>query len=111
MNKISSIWRDEFPPYPVQDLNQISDVAISTQREVCCCFFLYRYLHRHSTPRTTLAGDYCFARFSKYLAELDNVPLTDAFAEYLREDTADSKTMDSYLQFVSKLPAVAGHGA
>jgi hypothetical protein len=87
------------------------DAVAEDQRNVCCCFYLFRYLHRTPTPDATLTGDYCFARFSKHLSELDSVPMTDAFADYLREDTMRSRSLDEYLDFVRMLPEVAAHGS
>jgi len=110
LNDIKSLWSDSFPEYPEQNLEKIIDTASADNRNICCCFYLYRYLHRVPTPLATLTGDYCFARFSKYLSELDSVPVTDSFAEYLRKDTALSASFDHYLDFVRKLPAVNGHG-
>ena len=111
MNEIRSIWSDNLPIYPERDVKIIMDAVTADCRDVCCCFYLFRYLHRTSTPGATLAGDYCFARFSKHLSELDSIPMTDAFAEYLREDTISSKSFEKYLDFVRTLPEVSANGA
>ena len=111
MNEIRSIWSGDFPEYPERDVNRILDAASADCRDVCSCFYLFRYLHRTPAPGATLAGDYCFARFSKHLSELDSVPMTDAFAEYLKEDTMSSKSLDSYLDFVRTISEISANGA
>ena len=111
LNEIKSIWHDGVPEYPGQDINTIMDAVAGDYREVCCCFYLFRYLHRTPTPIATLTGDYCFARFSKHLSELDSIPMTDAFAEYLREDTAAPRNLDIYLDFVRTLSEISANGA
>ena len=111
MNEIKSMWHDGIPDYPGQDVNRITDAVAVDCRDVCCCFYLFRYLHRTPTSEATLAGDYCFARFSKHLSELDSVPITDAFAEYLREDTATPRDLDIYLDFVRTLSEISANVA
>ncbi|MCL1828306.1 MAG: hypothetical protein FWG32_02300 [Oscillospiraceae bacterium] len=111
MNDIKSVWHGDLPCCPEQDLKRISDAAAPALADVCRYFYLYRFLHQTATPRATLTGDYCFARFSKSLSELDSVELTDAFADYLKEDTVKSRPLDSYPDFIRKLPAVTAHGA
>ena len=111
LNEIKSIWSDDLPIYPERDVQRIIGSAAADCHDVCCCFYLFRYLHQTPTPGSTLAGDYCFARFSNHLSELDSIPMTDAFAEYLREDTMSSKSLDTYLDFVRTLPEVSANGA
>ena len=111
MDRIESFWHNDLPVYPSRDIDRILNAAVSSHHDICRSFYLYRYLHRTPTPRATLTGDCYFAKFSKSLSELDSIPLTDAFADYLREDVAIEKPIDSYLDFVRGLPAVTGHGA
>ena len=111
LNEIKSIWHDGIPEYPEQDVKKIMDAVSADCRDVCCCFYLFRYLHLTPTPGATLAGDYCFARFSKHLSDLDSVPMNDAFAEYLKEDTASSKSLDTYLDFVRTISEISVDGA
>ena len=111
LNEIKSIWSGDIPIYPEQDVNRVMETAAAEHRDVCSCFFLFRYLHRTPTPGATLAGDYCFARFSKHLSQLDSVPMTDAFAEYLREDTMSSGDLAKYLDFVRTLSEISADGA
>jgi len=111
LNEIKSIWHENIPEYPEPDVNRITEAAAAEYRDVCCCFYLFRYLHHTPTPGATLAGDYCFAIFSKHLSELDSIPMTDTFAEYLREDTMSSRNLDNYLDFVRTLPEVSANGA
>ena len=111
LNEIKSIWHGGIPEYPEHDVNRIMEAVAADYRDVCCCFYLFRYLHRASTPGSTLTGDYCFARFSKHLSELDSIPMTDAFAEYLREDTALPRSLDNYLDFVRTLSEISANGA
>ena len=111
LNEIKSLWHDDIPEYPEQDVKIITDAVTANCRDVCCCFYLFRYLHQTPTPGATLVGDYCFARFSKYLSELDSIPMTDTFAQYLREDTMSSKSLENFLDFVRTLPEVSANGA
>ena len=111
MNDIKSVWHGDLPCCPEQELNRITDAAAPALSDVCRYFWLYRWLHRTATPTATLTGDYCFARFSERLSELDSVALTDAFAGYLKEDAVIGKPLDSFRDFIRELPAVTGHGA
>ena len=111
LNEIKSMWTGDLPEYPEQDVDRIKDSVAADCRDVCSCFYLFRYLHNTPRPGSTLLGDYCFARFSKFLSELDSVPMTDAFAEYLREDTALPRSLDKYLDFVRTLSEISANGA
>lgn len=82
----------------------------------CQCFYYFRKLHGAAEEQpagATLLGDYFFSRFSKYLIPLDSVPLTDAFADYLKNDIRQKgaaqygRTRDTeYTAFIRGLPAV-----
>ena len=80
----------------------------------CQCFYYFRRHHAmtYKYPEwATLLGDYFFSQFSQNLISLDSVALTDAFADYLRNDTLltefDSlQGEEGYLEFIRRLPAV-----
>ena len=97
------VWGDAAPAFPEADISEIAGRSAPEYYEVCCCFYLFRYLHGFDLPRTTLLGDYCFARFSRLLADLDSVYLNNAFARYLREDTAENAGLCKYLNFIEGL--------
>lgn len=100
MNKLRSLWHSALPEFPVQDIEEISRVCSGEMYEASACFWLFRYLHRAGGADALLFGDYCFGRFSEHLSVLDDVPLTDAFAEYLRRDTLEAAGLDTYLRFL-----------
>ena len=108
MNKIKSAWSAELPPIPEAELADIRAEAAPALYEAAACFWIFRFLHRVETPATALTGDYCFGRFSYHLAALDSVELTDAFAEYLREDTLKPKDFGDYLAFLRGLSPDSG---
>ena len=102
MKRIKSVWTAPgVPAFPDEQVRLIEDTVRQEYSELCESFWLFRFLHRVENADCTLLGDYCFGIFSGYLAELDSVPLNDAFSAYLKEDTVASKTFDDYLQFVS----------
>ena len=103
MTEIKKLWKPELPPYPKEDISLICGEASARLREVCCCFWLFRYLHRFEEPLSALMGDYCFGQFSHHLTELDSVPITDAFAEYLRRDALSDAGLSAYVEFVQSL--------
>ena len=103
MNKIRTAWSAELPPIPEAELAEIKATAAPELYEAAACFWLFRWLHRTETPAAALTGDYCFGRFSHHLAALDDVALTDAFADYLREDTLKQKDFGDYLAFLRGL--------
>ena len=108
MDKIRAAWSAELPEIPEAALAEIKSNAVPELYEAAACFWLFRFLHRAETPAAALTGDYCFGRFSHHLAALDSVALTDAFAEYLREDTLNPKDFGDYLAFLRGLSPDTG---
>lgn len=99
MTELRRIWTGALPSWPDADLERIR-AAAGPLCETYACFWLFRLLHRYEDATATLAGDYCFGRFSHHLAAVDSVALTDAFADYLRRDTLEPAGLDEYLSFV-----------
>ena len=107
MTELRKLWTDALPPFPEADVAAVRARAGERTAEVCACFWLYRYLHRCPTPDAVLMGDACFARFSRHLAALDDVALTDRFAEYLRQDTLEPKPFSDFLAFAGETGGAA----
>jgi len=103
LNKIRQAWSEELPKIPETALTEILSASHPRMKEINCCFWLFRWLHRVEMPTATLLGDYCFGRFSHHLAALDNVAITDAFSDYLRKDTLRQKEFGDYLAFIRTL--------
>ncbi len=103
MTEIRRLWSGELPALPEGELERLRELSGERLYQVCACFRLFRYLHGFEEPQCALMGDFCFGRFSRHMAELDSVELTDAFAEYLRRDTAQGRTWDDYCAFVRGL--------
>ena len=102
------MWSAELPPIPEAQLAEIKIAATPEYYEAAGCFWLFRFLHRIETPVAALTGDYCFGRFSHHLAALDDVALTDAFADWLREDALSPKDFGDYLAFLRGLSPDTG---
>lgn len=109
MTEIKALWDGRLLPFPEQDIAAIREAAEQELIQVCCCFWLFRCLHRQESPAAVLLGDYSFGRFSGHLAALDSVSLTDSFAGYLKTDTMCRQDLDSYLAFVRQLPEIIRH--
>ena len=109
MTEIKRQWDDSLPPFPKEDIEAITGAAREDHIPVCCCFWLFRYLHRQVGAKAVLLGDYCFGRFSAHLAALDSVALTDSFAGFLKTDTLRRSDLASYLAFVRQLPEIVRH--
>ena len=103
MTEIKRLWTPNLSPYPEGDIARICREAPAKLREVCCCFWLFRYLHRFEEPASVLVGDYCFGRFSHHLTKLDSVSVTDAFAEYLGQDALSDAGLSEYVDFIHTL--------
>jgi hypothetical protein len=77
----------------------------------CQCFYLFRALHmlaEEFPASATLLGDYFFSQFSRHLIPLDNVPLIDAFSDFLARDVcADDGDDSGYLEFIGAACAAA----
>ena len=80
MTEIRALWSASLPAYPKEQAGQIRAAAGERYSAVCVSFWLFRFLHELPLPEAVLTGDACFALFSKHLASLDDVPLTDRFA-------------------------------
>ena len=112
------IWEtNKLPPLPDSERLVVTDAAIAAYRgenavhlaAACQSFWLFRKLHEmvdEYPVYATLLGDYFFSVFSKSLIPLDSVKLNDEFAQVLAKDTQARVSMDDYLDFVRKLPAV-----
>ena len=109
MTEIKRLWDESLPPFPETDIEAITSAAREEHIPVCCCFWLFRYLHTVESPAAVLLGDYSFGRFSSHLAALDSVALTDSFAEFLKTDTLRRSGLASYLAFVRQLPEIVRH--
>lgn len=109
MTEIKRLWDDRLPLFPESDIEAITTAAREDLAPACCCFWLFRYLHRHESPKAVLLGDYSFGRFSAHLAALDSVALTDNFAEYLKNDVLFGMDLESYLDFIRLLPEIMRH--
>lgn len=104
MKRIVEQWTAQgLPAYPEDQVDRIGKQVRGEYLPLCASFWLYRYLHRTVNADCTLLGDYCFGIFSAYLAELDSVPLNDAFSAYLQEDTKEAKSFEEYLGFVTEV--------
>lgn len=103
MTRCRELWNEALPPYPLKEINALRRAADPRLFEVCACFRLYRYLHGFSTPEAALLGDFCFGRFTHYLAALDSAALTDVFAARLREEALCDGEFENYLDFVYTL--------
>ncbi len=103
MTEIRRAWNNALPPLPERELEGLGEIVSGGLYETCACFRLFRYLHEAESAECTLMGDLCFGRFSHHLAALDSVELTDAFAEYLRRDTASGCDWENYLDFARGL--------
>ena len=103
MTELKERWTAALPPFPEQELAAVAAHCGARLEAVCCSFWLYRFLHRLSSPEAVLMGDACFARCSRHLAALDSVALTDRFAAFLREDSIHERTLADYLSFVREL--------
>lgn len=108
------------PPLREQEKYRVPQVALeiyggSFRREfaaACQCFFLFRRLHQQidEFPAcSVLLGDYFFGMFSQQLIPLDNVPLIDAFSEYLEKCTREGDA--DYEEFIRSLAAVVIDGS
>ena len=109
-------WGDfGLPDYPEEDCREIARRAAAVYggpyREefaaACRDFYLYRYLHwRSGWPEGVLLGDYYFSLFSQQLIPLDSVALTEAFSDYLADNTAAPLCLEDYLEFMEQLKGV-----
>lgn len=85
----------------VQNASLADDYA-----DACEYFYLFRKFHRETEQqpeRAVLIGDYYFSRFSHALIPIDNVALTDRFAEYLKQDSVGLSAafdLTQYLMFI-----------
>ena len=102
MNKLRALWNGTLPKFPAEDVERISRVCSGEMYEAAACFWLYRFLHRCPGADALLFGDYCFGRFSEHLSRLDDVPLTDDFARFLRLDTLEAAPLEEYLDFLKE---------
>lgn len=103
MKRIYKIWTAKgLPPCPEEQINRIKESVLPEYADLCQSFYLFRYLHRKADPDCTLLGDYCFGIFSAYLAELDSVPLNDAFSDWLSRDTKKPMDFPEYLRFIKE---------
>lgn len=107
MTEIRKMWSRELPPIPEDELMEIRSAAEGILGEAACCFRLFRMLHRSESPLALLMGDYCFGRFSQHLARIDSVELTNAFADYLRQDVLGEQEMDGYIAFLKRASRIA----
>lgn len=107
MTEIKRLWGPELPAFPGRETAAVLDAAPGGTGQAAACFWLFRYLHRHSGPDETLLGDYCFGLFSAHLALLDSVELNDAFSDFLRRDTLAERSLEDFLGFLRSLPGVA----
>ena len=106
MTEIRRLWNGALPPIPEGPLESLRALAGDELYEVCACFWLFRYLHGAEDEECTLMGDFCCGRFSKHMSDLDSVPLTDAFAEYLSRDTVLCRDWKDYCDFVRGLERI-----
>lgn len=104
MTEVKRLWPSALPRFPEADIERIFGFVSGELAQAAACFWLFRYLHRFPGADEALFGDYCFGRFSAHLAALDNVPLNDAFAAFLRRDTLKKHDFEEYLAFVELLP-------
>ena len=100
MTEIRKHWSAQLPPIPESDLAELRASADAHLADAACAFWLFRYLHRVESPLAVLTGDYCFGRFSRHLAQIDSVELTNAFAAYLKRDVLCEMRLDDYIEFL-----------
>ncbi len=103
MTEIRRLWNGALPPLPEGPLESLRELAGERLYQAAACFWLFRCLHAVQDGECTLMGDFCFGRFSRHMAELDSVELTDAFAEYLRQDTVSPCDWSDYCGLVRGL--------
>ena len=113
-------WEEmDLPPLNEQEKHRVPRIALETYAgtfrqefaAACQCFFLFRSLHgqiREFPVCAVLLGDYFFGMFSRQLIPLDNVPLIDAFSEYLEKCTREGD--GDYEAFIRSLSAVVAYG-
>jgi hypothetical protein len=76
----------------------------------CQCFYLFRALHllaEEFPASATLLGDYFFSQFSRHLIPPDNVPLINAFSDFLARDACTDGAGGDYLEFIGAACAAA----
>ena len=87
---------------PYDDLGMIEEMTSGEFYEAAACFWTFRHLHKMTSPEAILLGDYAFGRFSYHLANIDSVPLTDAYAEFLAQDSDKGLKLEDYLRFLEE---------
>lgn len=110
MDKVREMWSPALPAIPESELVEVRGAAAEEYGDLCCCFWLFRYLHEVKSPDAALMGDYCFGRFSHHLAGIDSVSLTNEFSCWLQGDILNKKTMEEFLGFVSRIPEIVANG-
>ena len=102
MTDILSAGKSLCSAIPYDDIARIGEIVKGELYEAAACFWTFRVLHSQKGAEMVLLGDYAFGRFSYHLSKLDNVPLTDAFADYLAEDADRGLSLEDYLEFLGK---------
>lgn len=100
MTEIRKLWPKSLPPIPEKELERLRGASAGLLAEAGCCFRLFRFLHRLESAEAVLMGDYCFGRFSAYLARIDSVEVTNAFGAFLKKDVLRAADMDEYVEFI-----------